>query len=393
MSRSQKARPRSPQSERCPADRRRPHPCGRKSELHGQSRRDRLPGGRIRLGQVGDRLHRHGPAGQGAEADLGRDPARGRERAGRRRDAAARTALHAHVDDLPGADDGAQPGHDLRPADRRGAGDPHQARRRPAQGQDHRHPDAGEAAGAGARLRLLSAPALGRPAPAHHDRHGAGARSRAADRRRADDGARRHDPGRDPEADRRAAGRPGHRRAVHHPRFRRGRRDRPSGRRAALGRAGGDGPDRADPVAPAATLHQDADLLGAVDPSRASRRAQGRHHRAAHREARQDLQRQCLLPEGAGREGRGRRRSRHPPRRDAGHRGRIGLGQIDGGALHRPADRPDRRQGVPGRHRDRHHVGGQAPAASPAGADRLPGSLPLDEPAHHDRRIRSSRGR
>ena len=43
---------------------------------------------------------------------------------------------------------------------------------------------------------------------------------------------------------------------------------------------------------PAAALHQDADLLGAVDPSRASRRAQGRHHRAAHREARQDLQRQ-----------------------------------------------------------------------------------------------------
>jgi len=108
--------------------------------------------------------------------------------------------------------------------------------------------------------------------------------------------------------------------------------------RAALGRAGGDGPDRADPVAPAAGLHQDADLLGAVDPSRASRRAQGRHHRAAHRKARQDLQRQCLLPEGAGREGRGRCRSRHPPGRDAGHRGRVGLGQVDGGALHRPAD-------------------------------------------------------
>ena len=37
-----------------------------------------------------------------------RDPARGREHPGGRRVAAARAALHAHVDDLPGADDGAQ---------------------------------------------------------------------------------------------------------------------------------------------------------------------------------------------------------------------------------------------------------------------------------------------
>ena len=68
---------------------------------------------------------------------------------------------------------------------------------------------------------------------------------------------------------------------------------------------------------PEHSLHQDADLLGAVDPSAAPRRAQGRHHRAAHREARQDLQRQRLLPEGARREGRGRRRPRHPQGRDA----------------------------------------------------------------------------
>ena len=43
---------------------------------------------------------------------------------------------------------------------------------------------------------------------------------------------------------------------------------------------------------PRARLHQDADLLGAVDPSGASRRAARRRDRAAHREARQDLQRQ-----------------------------------------------------------------------------------------------------
>ena len=48
--------------------------------------------------------------------------------------------------------------------------------------------------------RRLSAPALRRPAPAHHDRGGAGARSGAADRRRADHRARRHHAGADPQA-------------------------------------------------------------------------------------------------------------------------------------------------------------------------------------------------
>ncbi len=41
----------------------------------------------------------------------------------------------------------------------------------------------------------LPAPVLGRHAPAGHDRDGARARAQAHDRRRADDGARRHDPG------------------------------------------------------------------------------------------------------------------------------------------------------------------------------------------------------
>jgi hypothetical protein len=44
----------------------------------------------------------------------------------------------------------------------------------------------------------LSAPALGRPAPARDDRGGARQRPDAADRRRADHRARRHDPGADP---------------------------------------------------------------------------------------------------------------------------------------------------------------------------------------------------
>ena len=51
----------------------------------------------------------------------------------------------------------------------------------------------------------LSARALRRPAPARHDRDGAGARSKAADRRRADHRARRHHAGADPETDPRPA--------------------------------------------------------------------------------------------------------------------------------------------------------------------------------------------
>ena len=50
------------------------------------------------------------------------------------------------------------------------------------------------------RLARLSAPALGRHAAAGDDRHGAGLRPAAADRRRADHGARRHRPGADPGA-------------------------------------------------------------------------------------------------------------------------------------------------------------------------------------------------
>jgi energy-coupling factor transporter ATP-binding protein EcfA2 len=49
--------------------------------------------------------------------------------------------------------------------------------------------------------RRLSAQAVGRHAPARHDRDGAGLRSAAPDRRRADHGARRHHPGADPRSD------------------------------------------------------------------------------------------------------------------------------------------------------------------------------------------------
>ena len=57
-----------------------------------------------------------------------------------------------------------------------------------------------------AARRRLSAPAVRRHAPARDDRDGARVRAGAADRRRADHRAGRHDPGADPGAARRAAG-------------------------------------------------------------------------------------------------------------------------------------------------------------------------------------------
>ena len=74
--------------------------------------------------------------------------------------------------------------------------------------------------------RRLPAPVLRRHAPARDDRDGARLPARAADRRRADDRARRHDPGADPGAARRAAARARHGDRADHPRPRRRRRDR-----------------------------------------------------------------------------------------------------------------------------------------------------------------------
>ena len=70
----------------------------------------------------------------------------------------------------------------------------------------------------GAPRAQLSAPALGRPAPARDDRDGARLQPEAADRRRADHRARRDDPPADPRAARAAARRSRHGAAPHHAR-------------------------------------------------------------------------------------------------------------------------------------------------------------------------------
>ena len=110
----------------------------------------------------------------------------------------ARDPRLAHGHDLPGPDALAQSGADHRPADHRGAAPPREARSGSA--ARRRAIELLETVGipmAEKRLGRLSAPVLGRHAPARDDRHRALLQSAAADRRRGHDGARRHHPGAD----------------------------------------------------------------------------------------------------------------------------------------------------------------------------------------------------
>ena len=79
--------------------------------------------------------------------------------------------------------------------------------------------------------RRLPASVLGRDAAARDDRDGALLQPVASDRRRADDRARRDDPGSDPGADEAAPARPRLLDRPHHPRHGRRRRPRRAGRR------------------------------------------------------------------------------------------------------------------------------------------------------------------
>ena len=165
----------------------------------------------------------------GPDRASGPSPAPARRRGARSRPARQRGAApdprQRDRDDLPGADDLAQPGlHDRRPDHR---GDP------PAPGQERPRRlrprvEMLELLGIPepARHAQLSAPDVRRHAPARDDRHGAVLPPGAADRRRADHRARRHHPGADPRAHEAAAARARHGDDLHHPRSRRRRRDR-----------------------------------------------------------------------------------------------------------------------------------------------------------------------
>ena len=94
------------------------------------------------------------------------------------------------------------------------------------------------------RLARISAPLLRRHAPARDDRDGARLPAAAADRRRADDRARRDGAGADPGADPVAAGRDGHVGHLHHARHGRRGRDRRPHAGDARGPQGRGGRDR-----------------------------------------------------------------------------------------------------------------------------------------------------
>ncbi|CAA9477613.1 MAG: Oligopeptide transport ATP-binding protein OppD, partial [uncultured Solirubrobacteraceae bacterium] len=215
-------------------------PCGRR---------------RVGLGQVGHRDDADG-AHALAERALRRigEAARPRPR-DRQRRPAAQGPRRGDRDDLPGPDDVAEPGAPRRAPDRRAdPGAPRRARRRGAR-PGRRAARAGRDPARPRALRLLPARVLRWHAPTRDDRDGAVLRSRRAHRRRADDGARRHDPGADPRGPQGAAH--AHERR-HHPRHARPRRRRRHRRpdrghvRRADRRAGLDGRDL---LQPAASVH------------------------------------------------------------------------------------------------------------------------------------------
>ena len=182
---------------------------------------------------------------------------------------AAPAARARHRGDLPGADDGAEPDLHGGRSDRGVAGAAYAAARRgrlerggerDAQGR-HRRP--------GAPGAQLPAPALRRPAPARDDRDGARLQPEAADRRRADDRARRDDPPADPRAARAAARRGRHGAPPDHARPEPGAPLRRSRGGDGEGCAGGAGDHRAGDRAAAASLYAEA----GQQPSIARRRA------------------------------------------------------------------------------------------------------------------------
>ena len=150
---------------------------------------------------------------------------KGRDLLDARRAGDARGARRRDLADLPGADDGAQPGLPVGDQIAETLLVHGRATRREAQAQG----DRAARRRAHSRPRLarqrLSAPAVRRHAPARADRHGARLPAVARHRRRADDGARRHDSGGDPRSAARDEGGVQPVAAAHHARPRRHRRN------------------------------------------------------------------------------------------------------------------------------------------------------------------------
>ena len=171
---------------------------GRRRRPDGAPRRDRGPGRRVRLGQVGHRLLAAGADRSARRSRRRRSEVQGQRPAQALRRADAPVARQPHRHDLPGPADDAQPGAAHWRAD---DGSHPDARGRAARrghgtlprGAGHgRHPLARKAP------EELSARVLGRHAPARGDRHRHAQQARPDHLRRADHGAGRHHPGPDP---------------------------------------------------------------------------------------------------------------------------------------------------------------------------------------------------
>ena len=196
-----------------------------------------------------------------------------------------------------------------------------------------------------AAARPVSAPVLGRHAPAGDDRDRARVQSQADHRRRADHRARRHDPGADPAPDEGAVARARHRDGGDHPQPRHRRALRRPGERDVRGapRRAGNGEKRVREAA--ASLHRRPAALGAE--TRPAARSEARDHRGSSAQpagaARRLPLRAALPREGAGlrrdaARGRGDRagtslrlpaRARARAARPAVHRPRLGRGDAD----------------------------------------------------------------
>ncbi len=170
---------------------------------------------RLRQERVGVRPARTAPGHRCEGRRL--DPGRGRGRPGRRRHGTARAAGGEGRDGLPGPALLAGPVLRRRRPDRPGVPGPPPRLPAGGAGQGRRSAGPGRDSRRGTPFPVPAARVLRRNAPAGADRHGAGLRAAAADRRRADDRAGRHRPGPDPRPAARSAPRDGHGAAAGHP--------------------------------------------------------------------------------------------------------------------------------------------------------------------------------
>ncbi len=180
----------------------------------------------------------------------------------------ARDPRRPHRHDLPGAGDQPEPGDAGRHADRRGDRGAHAAARAARACQGDRVAAPRRHSGARAAHRRVPVPPQRRTEAARDDRDDARRRARLPDRRRADHGTRRHDPGADPRSAEDAAARAGHGAAADHARP--GRRLRHGG----LGRADVCRPDHRGGASRRVLRRAEASLCAAAA------RGAARHHEA-----------------------------------------------------------------------------------------------------------------